>query len=323
MSFFFFPLLSETAETGADVKEVWFCKEQPYRVRVTVNAGMYAREDELVRFKINTISDKKSFPGEIDLDSIRVTMKNKSGKWEETPWNFIPDAKDEICWRSAEKLEEMETKDFMFYFNTKNNSHSIKPSYPPVIKEGDIPQNLVLNPSFEDVNMDRPKSPQIWEGEPFGEGTGSIEVVSDISHSGKRCLKITATSGKSFYTYSVNQHIKIKPDTAYKACMWYKGGENSNENISLLMDVFLPGYVKVIAGGDVVADSWNRATMNMPVNYPRSPTSADTVQVKIFIYTKGGTITNPVSIYIDDIEIFETGRKIPPMDMMLGVMEEK
>jgi len=93
------------------------------------------------------------------------------------------------------------------------------------------PVNLVRNPGFEAPD---PKDPQKAEHWNFGKNTAEWACRTDEdAHSGKYCLKLSATEEKAHYATEVGQMVKLEPGKKYLIRCWAKYKERESGALAI------------------------------------------------------------------------------------------
>lgn len=193
-------------------KTNWWNPEYPYRIKATVDSGMYNRKDCLVSVLINvnafTGTEKAPHPNSvraINCDSLK-----------EVPSLFKADHKDPnlgiIYWLMPGNIEPLTEKDFYLYFGSKEKSLTKPVDF--TLKDIEEDGNLIINGGFENQGQ--------WKTRSQPDKKAFCKFTEDQAHSGKRSFVISNHNKRipEYATYS--QIFTMQPNTRYTLSVWQK-----------------------------------------------------------------------------------------------------
>ena len=320
----------------------WRFPDLRFRVPLTVQSGLYPRQDCLVRWSLapGTLLQAAGVAGLIATNSFHVVAQDRLA---EIAHLFVPGADEtgELRWLMPGQVDLLSTRRFWVYFNAGNGPDSANTSGTtvPAADLGallpDEPSNLVRNPGFEITDPNRLGMPAEWFPQIIGDSKGRLELVEHPRRSGRRALKLEGLSGEQF---GVRQdHIPLKPDTLYRIGVWARAeAANTNE----LMCLQLLALLRTAAGEPIrlqrasmdaalaiPSDAWAHVQKRGLMAYQSHVrTTPDTAFCNLRIYLWNDA-TREISmrgiVYLDDVEVNEVRPQdtIPPVKVEVGRVE--
>lgn len=307
--------------------EGWWDKEFPYRIPVTVDSGMYERNDYLVRLPLNLmrIARKAKMPKGIDVASLRaIELDADAGTMKEIPSifkkkNYVAGKKETgtLIWQMKGKTPTMTERVYHVYCDTRDTGK--KPAtYEPIPGADETPgENLVPNGGFEKV--DKKNRPVGWSQISRTKKTvGSARVTRKETHSGKQSLHIskpTLEGDSCMYSFGGwRSPIKIKPNTKYRLSARVKATGKGQQCVQLYFaadewkSTKLSAYVMPCGIG---AHEWKEIS-----GVVKSPADARYACVRIHLWKSQG------DAYFDDIAVRELPSVQPP-NITVGALEKR
>jgi hypothetical protein len=329
------PISSSSAAKTSPID--WRFRELRFRVPVTVHSGLYARENCLVRWAMESgaLLQGAGIAGPLATNSFRLVAEDSPS---EIALLFVPkvDGPDELRWLMPGKSDVLSARRFWVYFDACATPD-------PAIRTGrafsaagmiallpDEPTNLVRNPGFEIAEPGQPGMPAGWLAQNLRDSEGRLELVDNPRHAGRRALKLEGLSGEQF---GVQQdHIPLKPNTLYRLGVWGRAeAANTNELVCLQLLALLRNAegtsvglqrASIDAAQAVSSDGWVHLQKRglMPYHSQvRTPPDTAFCNLRIYLWSDASKEISISGIaYIDDVELVE----VRPQDLVPAVSAE-
>ena len=209
----------------------WYYKDWHSRIPVTVDSGMYERNDCIASCQINfdDILKKLKSQSVLDANSIRVTELNPDDNSEkETAFNYNS-LDSVISWEIKGSMESMASRNFYIYFDVEANGK--KPAFSDIFQMS-TGNNLLLNGSFEEVTDGKTLPWQIISKANPGEITVTQKEIYKWERS--ICISKNGNETSKMYGYNgANPDIPVKPKTKYMISGWIKAEGKGRQVIQL------------------------------------------------------------------------------------------
>jgi hypothetical protein len=318
----------------AESHPTWRFPELRFRTSLTVHAGLYPRQNYLVRWPIefSGLLQGTGITTPIATNSFRIVAADGPTQLQDL---YLPrtDRAGELRWLVPDPLDLLGERRFWVYFDTQSPrigaavSASIVPASDLAALLPDEPTNLVRNSGFEIADPRLPDMPAEWSSYAVGDSKGRAELIENPRHSGQQALKLEGVSGEQF---GVRQdHIPMKPNTLYRLGVW---GRADASNTNELMCVQLLAVLRNAAGQPValqrasidtaqavLPDAWKHLQKRglMPYHSQvRTPPDTAFCNLRIYLLNDPSReISMRGNVYIDDVELFE----VRPQDLVPAV----
>lgn len=315
----------------------WWNRQFGYRVKVTVNSNFYKRSDYLIRLPLNSLrippepSSTNHQP--FAEDSLRVVEwegKTKSAREIPSQLGLGPGGKRALCWVMGGETATLTERVYYVYLDAKGTAR--RASYAPIAgADKPPPENLVLNPGFEEADPQSISLPLHWKQS--GNEVGEVARTDEFAHSGKYSVKVTNRKGGATAIGLGQQVDGLKPNASYLLRGWAKVTEQQSGGAGVTVwytpapGQKLPGNNKTQAGGGGVAD-WVQLVAT-GVIYHDPDRGASIVVEKTLPGTAGGWVEAScwygiLTAYFDDLELIERDRDaFAPCFVIAGEVETR
>jgi len=304
--------------TCASARNSWWNENWPHRIPVTVDSGMYERENYLVRLPLDLkkLARAAGVAGGIGPASLRVVeFSEEEGTVREIPSVFkkgrraTPAASEQgtLLWQMTGNTETLTERTYHVYFDRKGSGKE-RPAYPPIPGADETPgENLLPNGGFEDA--DDQGRPAGWQQvSRTAKTVGSGKATSKHPRTGKRSLHIskpTLDGDSHMLSYGGwKSPIEIKPNTKYRLTAWIKATGKGQQCVQLSFaaerwrPTSLNAYVMPCGIG---AHDWKQVSA-----VATSPADARYAAIRIHLWKSQG------DAYFDDVQLTEVPAQPPP-----------
>ncbi|GEM_PF-5457593 len=211
-----------TAEVGGrEQRQEWWNSSYNYRIKATVDSGMYARKDYVLGVSIDFDSLLKSESifdanfASIQRNVSAVVVDCESG--QVIPFVFQTDVKnantDVLKWLMEGKVEPVVEKEYFIYFSGRDSGIKAKPDFPSFRPNNDK-GNLVENYSFE--------KDCCWQVRGDKQGQSFCQFSDRQAKSGSRSMVISNTNRKIPEYSSQSDIFEIEAGQRYSLSAWVR-----------------------------------------------------------------------------------------------------
>jgi len=226
----------------------WHYNDWHYRIPVSVDAGMYERNNCIAAAQIDfkRMLEKLRPASALDINSIRVTELTDDGNEMKTMSNYSP-PDCMVSWEIKGVMASMTSRNFYIYFDQDDDGK--KAAHDAVLPARSTGKNLLVNSSFEEITNGKTPPWQVIAAEKPGE----INVADKEAHSGEHSICIVKTENETSKIYGYNgwiADIPVKPKTKYLISGWIKAEGKGRQVIQLFtLDEKKKSSVYVMACG--------------------------------------------------------------------------
>ena len=326
----------------------WAFSGAGWRVPVTIHAGLYSRQDCVVRWTVDFAKLVKSsgMKGVVDNESFRVAEAETQ---HEAACVFTATegaVTGELRWTMAGQINALEVRKYWVYFNlqevsmgTLNERAVVKALFVEdvVTLSSGAATNWVRNPGFELSDPKQPTAPSEWLSEVYAGCESRVTVVSGPVHTGGGALRIECVRGM---VARVRQNrIPMKPNSLYRIGCWVQADPGNTNRLMVVRLYAFPVNADLGSVTNASAATIDSGPLGLspgggwlrlgkrgagPISLRTPP---DTAYCVIRIEILGDTTRDisPVgTIYVDDVEMVEvqSGDLPAPVVLEAGMVEE-